>query len=190
MSASPPAKRAKLDTDSAAAPAEIAAAPGPAPASTAADSAPARTAFELALDQESPDSLFGTIRSTLGKLAATEPQVGITQFVGNDIPSFTGIIKHRSVTFSTRRHGRPSWPSRLTGHLPPVLTYHSFTDFLVYEIGLDGEPVRLKSLDGPTQPKQPEPVAPVEPVNQVSSPPLCSSNPDEHTLRPCQLTCA
>ena len=99
---SPPAKRTKLDTaEPALASVEAPAAPALAPAAPAS----AQTAFDIQLDSEAPGSLFGTLRLTLGKIAATEPQVGITQYVGTDIPPFTGIIKHRSVTgptFSTR----------------------------------------------------------------------------------------
>ena len=44
----------------------------------------------------------------------------------------------------------------------------SFTDFLVYEIGLDGEPIRLKSLDGPTQAKTVAPVPAADGPKPVS----------------------
>lgn len=116
MSDSPPAKRARLDTDDSTTPAEVAAAPTPAPAAPATTPALARNSIEIELDSETADSLFGTIRSTLGKVAATEPQVGITHFVGNDIPPFTGIIKHRSVaTFSNRNSaGLASLVTKLT----------------------------------------------------------------------------
>ncbi|GAA5918887.1 hypothetical protein JCM8208_002196, partial [Rhodotorula glutinis] len=63
--------------------------------------------------------LFGVLAASLGKRAATEEEVGITRFIAPEVEPFSAIIKHR------------------------------FTDFLVYEVGLDGEVVRLKAIDGP-----------------------------------------
>ncbi|KAF8517809.1 pseudouridine synthase [Gautieria morchelliformis] len=52
----------------------------------------------------------------------SEPDVGISVYIANDIPKIQGIIKQR------------------------------FTDFLVYEVDLQGQVVRLKSIDEPEAP--------------------------------------
>ncbi|GAA6025772.1 hypothetical protein JCM11491_001986 [Sporobolomyces phaffii] len=70
-------------------------------------------------DGPTSKGLFAVLKPTLGIRAAEEPQVGITQFVDSTSDSFSGIIKHR------------------------------FTDFLVYEIGLDGKVLRLNDIKGP-----------------------------------------
>ncbi|KAL8279139.1 hypothetical protein RQP46_008395 [Phenoliferia psychrophenolica] len=69
--------------------------------------------------------LFGSLVETLGRRASTEPEVGISEYVDPDIPPFSGIIKHR------------------------------FTDFLVFEVGMDGEVIRLKDIKSPAKPKAP-----------------------------------
>ncbi|GAA5958197.1 hypothetical protein JCM8115_004015 [Rhodotorula mucilaginosa] len=68
---------------------------------------------------EDATGLFKVLASSIGKRAANEEEVGITEYVSPDVQPFSGIIKHR------------------------------FTDFLVNEVGLDGEVVRLKDIDGP-----------------------------------------
>ncbi|GAA5958444.1 hypothetical protein JCM3765_007878 [Sporobolomyces pararoseus] len=75
-------------------------------------------------DKGAEEGLFKVLAPTLGLKPAEEPQVGITEFVDSSLKSFKGIIKHR------------------------------FTDFLVYEIGLDGEIVRLKDIKGPIPEKK------------------------------------
>lgn len=42
------------------------------------------------------------------------------------------------------------------------MSLHRFTDFLVYEVGLDGQVVRLKDIQGPQRQKKEKPVAPPE----------------------------
>ncbi|KAK4691535.1 hypothetical protein P7C70_g9326, partial [Phenoliferia sp. Uapishka_3] len=69
--------------------------------------------------------LFGSLVGTLGKRASEEPEVGITEYVDPDIPPFSGIIKHR------------------------------FTDFLVFEVGMDGQVIRLKDTKSPAKPVAP-----------------------------------
>ncbi|GAA5923167.1 pseudouridine synthase PUS7 [Sporobolomyces koalae] len=103
----PPAKRAKLEQEP--------------------EQAPELFPSHQHLFNECPTGLFAVLKPTLGKQAAEEPQVGITEFVDESSPAFSGIIKHR------------------------------FTDFLVYEIGLDGQVVRLKDIKGPVQERQPKP---------------------------------
>ncbi|GAA5980746.1 hypothetical protein JCM10908_001762 [Rhodotorula pacifica] len=68
---------------------------------------------------EQATGLFGVLANSISKRPANEEEVGITQYVSPDVQAFSGIIKHR------------------------------FTDFLVNEVGLDGQVVRLKDIDGP-----------------------------------------
>jgi hypothetical protein len=39
--------------------------------------------------------LFGVLAESLGRRAATEDEVGVTQYVSPEVDSFSGIIKHR-----------------------------------------------------------------------------------------------
>ncbi|SCZ94772.1 BZ3501_MvSof-1269-A2-R1_Chr1-3g01470 [Microbotryum saponariae] len=71
--------------------------------------------------------LFKLIEPSLGIRPALEPEVGITEYVDRDVPPFAAIIKHR------------------------------FTDFMVFEVGLDGQVLRMKDIHGPKQEKAPKP---------------------------------
>jgi hypothetical protein len=75
----PPAKRVKLDDVSV---------PAPAPAV-----APATTEDRFSFANET--GLFASVFPYLGIRAATEPEVGILEYVDPDVPPFAGIIKHR-----------------------------------------------------------------------------------------------
>ncbi|KAM0752966.1 tRNA pseudouridine synthase D [Meredithblackwellia eburnea MCA 4105] len=68
--------------------------------------------------------LFALLKHHIGKRTSTEDEVGIHEYVDNSVPSFKGIIKHR------------------------------FTDFLVNEVGLDGNVLHLKNVNPP--PRQPQ----------------------------------
>ncbi|SCV68367.1 BQ2448_488 [Microbotryum intermedium] len=74
--------------------------------------------------------LFKLIEPSLGIRPALEPEVGITEYVNRDVPPFAAIIKHR------------------------------FTDFMVFEVGLDGQVLRMKDILGPKQEKAPRPPKP------------------------------
>jgi tRNA pseudouridine13 synthase len=89
----------------------------------------------------SSTGLFGVLAPSLGKRAATEEEVGVTQYVSAEVEPFSGIIKHRFVP--SELHPTRRTRGKLTFEL------RRFTDFLVYEVGLDGEVVRLKDIDGP-----------------------------------------
>ena len=80
----PPAKRIKLDAVAAA-------------AAVVAASTPAPPASAPAFSFEGETGLFGLVAPSLGFRAATEPEVGILEYVDPDIPAFSGIIKHRCV---------------------------------------------------------------------------------------------
>lgn len=83
----PAAKRIRLDDP--AAPASEPAAPV-ALASSLSSSSLTATFFR-------PDApgLFGVLAASLGKRAATEEEVGVTQFIAPEVEPFAGIIKHR-----------------------------------------------------------------------------------------------
>jgi hypothetical protein len=57
---------------------------------------PATTQDEKTFEHET-SGLFSSIKSTLGVRASNEIEVGVTEYADNSIPSFAGIIKHRSV---------------------------------------------------------------------------------------------
>ncbi|KAM0793600.1 hypothetical protein ACM66B_001033 [Microbotryomycetes sp. NB124-2] len=60
------------------------------------------------------------VKNDINKQAqCSEDDVGVTEYADADCPPFKGIIKHR------------------------------FTDFLVFEIGLDGKVIRLRDIQGP-----------------------------------------
>jgi tRNA pseudouridine13 synthase len=95
-------------------------------------------------NSSSSTGLFNVLAPTLGFKPAEEPQVGITEFVDSKSKSFSGIIKHRSASqLSLDLYDRETDPAEDMSYV------HRFTDFLVYEIGLDGQVVRLKDIKGP-----------------------------------------
>ncbi|KAF7332007.1 TRUD domain-containing protein [Mycena kentingensis (nom. inval.)] len=74
-------------------------------------------------------SLLGVPRPQIkdgGVVSLSERDVGISEYIGRGIPKIEGIIKQR------------------------------FTDFLVFEIDLDGNVIHLKDLQKPTSPKSEE----------------------------------
>jgi tRNA pseudouridine13 synthase len=75
-------------------------------------------------------------------LQIRETDVGISEYVGRDIPPIYGIIKQRYV-FSV-------WYISINN----LFLMTSFTDFLVNEVDLDGNVIHLKSLEMPSSTKQ------------------------------------
>ncbi|GAA5865441.1 hypothetical protein JCM8547_001245 [Rhodosporidiobolus lusitaniae] len=129
----PAAKRVRLDPEQKAPPAQA-----PAPSSSSSNLIPT-------FINSSSTGLYGVLAPSLGKRAANEEEVGVTEYVSASVEPFSGIIKHR------------------------------FTDFLVYEVGLDGEVVRLKDIDGPAGGKRKEKgkmqeQSEAEPVKEVAPP--------------------
>jgi hypothetical protein len=49
---------------------------------------------------EDATGLFKVLASSIGKRAANEEEVGITEYVSPDVQPFSGIIKHRFVSHS------------------------------------------------------------------------------------------
>ncbi|GAA5861466.1 hypothetical protein JCM3774_000257 [Rhodotorula dairenensis] len=93
--------------------------------------------------------LFGVLAHSIGKRAANEDEVGITQYVSPDVEPFSGIIKHR------------------------------FTDFLVNEVGLDGQVVRLRDIDGPRANRKNGPDPPVQAKTTLSDAPVTPTTTTE-----------
>ena len=83
----PPAKRVKLDTEVSA----TSDAPVAPPAAVPAPAALAKPQFSF----EGETGLFATVAPTLGVRAATEDEVGISEYADATVPPFSGIIKHR-----------------------------------------------------------------------------------------------
>lgn len=81
----PAAKRIRLDADGAA-PADE----QPGPSSCTSGPTLISTFF-----QPGASGLFGVLAGSLGKRAATEEEVGVTEFIAPEVEAFSGIIKHR-----------------------------------------------------------------------------------------------
>jgi tRNA pseudouridine13 synthase len=96
-----------------------------------------------------------------------ETDVGISEYVGRDVPKIHGIIKQRfrQVIFV-----------RDTG----IDFYYRFTDFLVYEVDLDSQVVHIKSLAMPELQKKNKPL---EPSNSGSSGPSREGIAGNHTIQ-------
>lgn len=99
----PVAKRQRLDHDSAASEAPDCATPAvqaaPAAETTVAPAASTDSAEPETLVQSffksDATGLFGVLAGSIGKRAAHEDEVGITEYVTPDVQPFAGIIKHR-----------------------------------------------------------------------------------------------
>jgi tRNA pseudouridine13 synthase len=77
----------------------------------------------------------------------SEKDVGITEYISHAIPSIDGIIKQRSVSALLPAIGNSYWIR--------------FTDFLVYEVDLEGNVVHVRELGKPEGIKAKAPAPPV-----------------------------
>lgn len=99
----PPTKRARLDQDASAVATDttsaVAATTVLAPASATASAVGEQVAAPSdPFSFEHETGLFKTLKDSLGRRAATEEEVGVTEYADSSVPPFAGIIKHRSVT--------------------------------------------------------------------------------------------